>query len=195
MPCLPMQQVRAYLVGYGDGKKPGFGPLLKQKQFARKTCWNMCKKLWEINSVSFGQQELKFEKLFFILSTLAGLVPRVPRAGQLTNIPSYLKALTSISYSLHACKLRLSGGRLHMLLPELQLTNIFHRIHESAHKSLLQAWRKRWLVMEFPQSTNEEEGEGTDLDGLRSVLVRVYSSHIHENREDGKFYVSKQQTI
>ena len=40
--------------------------------------------------------------------------------------------------------------------------------------------------MEFPQSTNEEEGEGTDLDGLRSVLVRVYSSHIHENREDGK---------
>ena len=25
----------------------------------------MCKKLWEINSVSFGQQELKFEKLFY----------------------------------------------------------------------------------------------------------------------------------
>ena len=79
-----------------------------------------------------------------------------------------------------------------MEFPQSALTN---KYMESAHKSLLQAWRKRWLVMEFPQSTNEEEGEGTDLDGLRSVLVRVYSSHIHENREDGKFYVSKQQTI
>jgi hypothetical protein len=42
-----------------------------------------------------------------------------------------------------------------------------------------QAWRKRWLVMEFPQQ-EEEEGEREEL---RSVLVRVYSSHIHENRK------------
>jgi hypothetical protein len=33
--------------------------------------------------------------------------------------------------------------------------------------------------MEFPQQ-EEEEGEREEL---RSVLVRVYSSHIHENRK------------
>jgi hypothetical protein len=38
--------------------------------------------------------------------------------------------------------------------------------------------------MEFPQK--EEGGEEEEEEGgeeLRSVLVRVYSSHIHENRE------------
>jgi hypothetical protein len=51
-----------------------------------------------------------------------------------------------------------------------------------ADSNFVQAWRKRWLVMEFPQK-EEEEREEEEGEELRSVLVRVYSSHIHENRK------------
>jgi hypothetical protein len=41
--------------------------------------------------------------------------------------------------------------------------------------------------MEFPQSAASSAtaaAKDAEADGLRSVLVRVYSSHVHENREE-----------
>ncbi len=37
--------------------------------------------------------------------------------------------------------------------------------------------------MEFPQKEEEGGEEEEEGEELRSVLVRVYSSHIHENRK------------
>ena len=45
-----------------------------------------------------------------------------------------------------------------------------------------QAWRKRWLVIEFPTSDNDEKRSS-------SILVRVYVSHHHENKGPPAFCI------
>ena len=46
----------------------------------------------------------------------------------------------------------------------------------------LQAWRKRWLVIEFPTCEKEEARSS-------SILVRVYVSHHHENKGPPAFCI------
>ena len=47
---------------------------------------------------------------------------------------------------------------------------------------LSQAWRKRWLVIEFPTWDSDEERSS-------SILVRVYVSHHHENKGPPAFCI------
>ena len=49
-------------------------------------------------------------------------------------------------------------------------------------KFLFQAWRKRWLVIEFPTCDSDEVRSS-------SILVRVYVSHHHENKGPPAFCI------
>ena len=54
--------------------------------------------------------------------------------------------------------------------------------HATNNKFLFQAWRKRWLVIEFPTCDSDEVRSS-------SILVRVYVSHHHENKGPPAFCI------